>query len=67
MAEAGFPVHTWTSGVWKEEEKRMCGGKFNGEELMMDDGHAPGDGEVFVNKGVGWTLRQIAEKVGLKG
>ncbi len=61
LADEGFPVAPITSYFWGRGAERQLKSALNGHELTID-GRAPNAGEIFYNKGLAKTFREIAEK-----
>lgn len=61
LADEGFPVAPITSYFWGRGAERQLKSALNGHELTID-GRAPKAGEIFYNKGLVKTFREIAEK-----
>src|SRR5690606_24242843 len=61
LADEGFPVAPITSYFWGRGAERQLKSALNGHELTID-GRAPNAGEIFYNKGLAKTFREVAEK-----
>jgi gamma-glutamyltranspeptidase/glutathione hydrolase len=59
LAETGFPVTEIVAGYWKASE-RLMGGDPDASNAFLPGGRAPGMGEIFRNRDLGWSLRQVA-------
>src|SRR5258708_7737752 len=58
-ADEGFPVTEIFSSYWLASEKKLRGDK-NAATTFLPNGHAPHTGEIFRNKDLAWSLKQIA-------
>ncbi len=59
LAETGFPVTEIVAGYWKASE-RLMGGDPDAANAFLPGGRAPRMGEIFRNRDLGWSLRQVA-------
>lgn len=60
LAEEGFPVAPITAHFWREFGQQKLKNAFGGPALLPN-GVGPADGEIFVNKDLARTMRQVAE------
>jgi gamma-glutamyltranspeptidase / glutathione hydrolase len=60
IAEEGFPVPEMIAAEWAASENDL-GADSNAAKTFLQDGRAPGVGEIFRNPSLAWTYRQIVE------
>jgi gamma-glutamyltranspeptidase/glutathione hydrolase len=59
-AEGGFPVPEIVSTLWRDSEKELRA-DLESARTYLNNGRAPGPGELFRNPGLAWTYRQVAQ------
>ena len=59
-AEQGFPVSEIIAAYWAADGRAAAQRDPEFAKAWLVNGRAPAQGEVFVNKPLGWTFRQIA-------
>jgi gamma-glutamyltranspeptidase / glutathione hydrolase len=61
LAERGFPVAELTAGYWKTAEPLLKKTE-NASQTFLPTGTTPKVGEIFQNRDLAWTYRQIASR-----